>query len=575
MIPTVLQGQYTNSGPLTRSLNLGFEVRNQDHYETVYRFKNWCASADGWVEYTAGTWTATGNDTPLDSNGYPTNVPEGTVTRSGVQAVWTEDGNGGRNQGTFPSGSYVFTYSGTAGSIEVKGDHITVTSTAAGRIEFTNPGTEDVYIEISGAVSGLADFVMCEAAYEGEWEAGDYWRPGGLIDLAGTKCIQFGSWNICAGWPTTNPPPTWAQRSTVDWYGFYNNPAGSHGDRWTAGSDFREMPYELQIDLVNQLGCNCWINLPYWADEDFTTSLASLLGQQLHSDAIIYVEYCVEPFFDGSVASPPNYCCEYLYDIGVAEGDTNPQVDQYAKRAAEVFGWFKTALYGRDVRAVVISSVNDTFSAFRSGWIANLVAHINTGTVKPDLWASSIYPGSLVTPSGGGMNKTWAQWVSASVQDVNDYLNDDLLYKLNELDDLISTVSDTGLPMGMYEFGFTAGATDYWGGDEVEADTIGDLMRSAMASEDAYWRHIYTMNALHDKCSEMLIYHSAAAHWGNNVPWGSVNTLQDIGRFSPPGDGSIFDHPRYYAIKSFLTMNVEPDRFHGMVNSTPLVEWPK
>jgi hypothetical protein len=553
-VPAALAGAYTNSGPLTRRMNLGIEVRQPHPTDTVYRYKNWCAAAQGWREYEEGTWISSESDVPLNSQGLPAEVPGGMVTRAMVQAVWTEAGNGGRNQGTFPAGNYVFTYSGSADVLTVNGSGVTVNSSEEGRIEFSSDGSEDVYIEISGVVSSLADFVMEEAKYEGHWTAGNYWYPETLVELSGVKCLEFEAYNICPGWPQTATPfPTWAQRQPVAWFGYRHNPVFGHADRNTAGSDFRIMPYELQVDLVNKIGCNYWITIPYWADQSFVESLAAYVHANLHARATVYIEYCGEPFFDGSLATPVNYCSEYLYDLGVAEGDPNTQADRYCIRAEERFTWFKGQCTGRTVKAALISGTGDTWSGFRASWISDLTANVSAEVVTPDLWTSSIYPGGKITPASGGMSKTWAGWLTATVDDMNNALNAEVVAKVAGLATIATTIASTGLPLGLYEFGMACRVGDFWGGYEEEADTIGDLIRAATASEDEYWRMLYMLNAVHSICTELAVLYCTGTARHNEVPWGLISASGGIRRYSSSSSPWSTEEPRYYAFKRFLT----------------------
>ena len=48
--------------------------------------------------------------------------------------------------------------------------------------------------------------------------------------------------------------------------------------------------WEYQISLVNQLQCDAWINIPYYASDDYVANLALLIKNQLNSTINLYIE---------------------------------------------------------------------------------------------------------------------------------------------------------------------------------------------------------------------------------------------------------------------------------------------
>lgn len=562
-VPDLLKGDYTRLGAWTPNAKFGVEIRNPEVWSRERRYKNWCKQATGWTEYNAGTWILSGNDVVLTSDGYPQVIPAGKVHRSEIQAVWTAfAGNGGRNDGTFPAGEYVFTYDGDVDTLTLNGTGISVTHTEPGRMEFTSDGSATIYLEMSGTINQpLHNFMICEDKYEGDWETGDYWYPETLKELKHFKCIEFEAWLICPGWPSANTPyPTWDQRRAPDYYCYHNQPIWSSADAFTAGKDFRHMPYELQADLINKLEVDIWITIPYWASDDYVVNLARFMHEHLHKDAGIYIEYGGEPFFDGDVASPVSYGGEYMFDQGVAAAYANPQIDFYALRAEQVFSLFKATIPERTVHACVTSKPIDT-GILRADWIANLRAHVLGGSIpSADEWSTSVYiGGSVDKDAGSGMGDTWANWVaSGTVSQANAYMNQDLLNTLATLDGFLGTISDVPLKKGMYEFGFTGSVVNFEGVADAEADTIGDIMRAAHKTEDEYWRVMYLFNWLVEHMDGIMIIYCAATPHANATMWGIADTNADLSPKRPYHLHMVDDvHPRYYAIKEFL----KGDRF--------------
>lgn len=559
-VPAALAGEYTNNGALTHSMLLGLEVRNQAEFDTCYQHKNWCSVASGWVEYEEDSWTLSGDDVVLNDYGLPNNVPSGKEHKCALQNIWSSYvGRGGVNDGTYPKGKYILTYDGYVDTIEVLGDGVTVLSETIGRIEFLSDSSDSITLKIKGTIHDtLRNFVCEEEKYEGDFARGDYWYPGFLNELRGFPVLEFEAWDICPAWPTTNTPyPTWAQIRDKEWFGYYDNPYYSNSLSYhVAGKDFRHMPYELQVDLCNKLEIDPWITIPYWASDSFVTSLATYWTNRLHKGATIYIEYAGEPFFSGSAASPSTQGAKYLYDTGVANGDTPPQPTAYCSRAEEVFALFK-ASSNHTVNAAVTSGTTDG-GYLCADWIDTIKSTYNSGDMASvDHWSTSIYIGGQITPASGGLNHTWNWWRdTGTYEDFNDEINDAIDAKVTALDTLKTNISSTGLPLGMYEFGFSAAVDDYWSESDTvkqEADAIGDKLRAAYESEDEHWRCTYLLNKLREICDAVVIWYCSSTARYNPVPWGLADNNLTLKTFAQSSsDVPDSDDPRYYAVKEFV-----------------------
>ena len=556
-IPDALHDEETHYGAFTPQANIGSEIRENLHYDTVRRYKNFCCGADAWWEYNAGTWTLSGNWITLTERGYPAVIPAGKCQRSSIQSVWTMyPGNGGRNNGTFPDGPYVFTYSGDVDNISVNGTGVTVTSTNPGRIEFTSDGTATIYLEISGTIyEELRDFVICEARYEGDWETGDLWYPEMRQELAGFSTFDLGIWFHGPAWPTTSTPyPTWDQVRSKDYYGYHTQPVAGAPTEYVAGSDYRHMPYEVQANLINWLGCNIWLTIPYWASDDFTASMAEYFSQNLHPDATIYIEYCGEPFWEGNSITPFSMGGKYCFDQGTLAAYPNPQVDFYVYRAQELFTIFKE----HSTHTVIACIVSKTINAGRPLWIENLLAHVLAGHIDAaDEWSTGFYVGCYIDYPGGGMGHTWNWWhTTGTADDVNNILNTQTLSQLTDFDTFVTTVAAMDLPIGLYEFGVAALVGGYEGQAApvpAQADIIGDLVREAIQSEQAHWRITKIMNHVLEEAQGLCLWFCAPTCQDNQATWGLADTNLDLKRRRPIGEYIPHaDHPRYYAMREFI-----------------------
>ena len=132
-------------------------------------------------------------------------------------------------------------------------------------------------------------------------------------------------------WTKTNNSPAvrWSDRSTLEDASY----------RWRTG-----VPYELCVDLCNELQRDMWINVPHMADDNFVNKLAILIRDRLDPDLNVYVEYSNEVWnfmfeqadwnYDQGVLEAQNPASILRYD-GVTDADTMRH-RRIAKRTVEI-----------------------------------------------------------------------------------------------------------------------------------------------------------------------------------------------------------------------------------------------
>lgn len=98
--------------------------------------------------------------------------------------------------------------------------------------------------------------------------------------------------NMVSRWSERTLPGRWGMRTLtrtvpVD---------GSGSERITSE---RGLAWEDAIDLCNEVGSDCWINVPLLADDDYVVRLARLVRARLHRGLKVWVEYSNELWNDG------------------------------------------------------------------------------------------------------------------------------------------------------------------------------------------------------------------------------------------------------------------------------------
>ncbi|HYF15650.1 MAG TPA: hypothetical protein VD971_11325 [Phycisphaerales bacterium] len=104
---------------------------------------------------------------------------------------------------------------------------------------------------------------------------GDLWSPRYVDHLRRFKVLRF----MDAHLTNDNPTTSWNQRTKMTdiiW-------------RQKTG-----VPYEAAIDLCNMVGADYWVCVPFRADDDFVTNLATLVRDRLDPGLNVYVEFSNE-----------------------------------------------------------------------------------------------------------------------------------------------------------------------------------------------------------------------------------------------------------------------------------------
>ena len=148
---------------------------------------------------------------------------------------------------------------------------------------------------------------------------------------------QFGAIRFMPWTKTNNSTAVrWTDRSTIEDASY----------RWRTG-----VPYELCVDLCNELHRDMWINVPHLADDEFVNKLAILIRDRLDPGLNVYVEYSNEVWnfmfdqaswnYDQGVLEAQNPASILRYD-GVTDADTMRH-RRIAKRTVEIGRQFADA----------------------------------------------------------------------------------------------------------------------------------------------------------------------------------------------------------------------------------------
>jgi len=342
-------------GQDTRALGVG--LYEPSYYDGVGFFSELTRQGSAWISFDPGDPGVWADDRPisLDESGNPLDLAEDQAARM-ILALESQ---------TVDPGAYTLTWSGQGEiAVTVNGNTTWVDDRdnriAENRIEIEVPADEDVsiFLEIldTEAATPLGDIRL--------------WAPGAEVggslfsdrlteDLAPFSTIRFMDWN------KTNygTHGAWEDRATLDQASW----AVDDGGPFAQG-----VPYEVMIDLGNELGKDIWITVPHQADADYVRALAELLETRLDPNLTVTVELSNETW-NGIFPVWEAYA-EEAEQVREAEGLEDYYVQQhYGRRALEVFEIFDE-VFEDDDRVVTTVSGQAGWGAILQGAMAEIEA---------------------------------------------------------------------------------------------------------------------------------------------------------------------------------------------------------
>lgn len=232
-------------------------------------------------------WQKIGSEQPaaLDSKGWPLEDAHLTVWH-GI----------GRMNGTYRlsfNGQAEVRISCCSGSL-LNQTYRAATNTTTADLVYPSQGGDGLFLmfqntkrSVSGQPkSGIANVKLMRPIAEGGTQS---YPPSTLFTtpfktaLKRFKVLRFMDFLASNG----NMQKRWPDRLPKDWYSM-NQSAPGYGWQGRGGA------YEYAIALCNELGADCWLNVPVHADDDYVRQLATLVKSQLSPKLKVYIEYSNE-----------------------------------------------------------------------------------------------------------------------------------------------------------------------------------------------------------------------------------------------------------------------------------------
>ncbi len=287
--PAIDPRQLTNSvlGDFTESSHigavdrqLGINLYEPSYYDNVTYFNDLTRQGSAWISFNPEVNVFDdGRAFSQDANGYPTALAPDQAVRS---ILYLEAEH-------FATGDYTLTWEGEGLlSVEVNGETFAFDdrNNAIAENRATIPVPTDsssltvfLNIEATDTANPLEDIHLY---VPGTDETSSQFSEALRERLAPFSTIRFLDWN------KTNfgaHSPDWEDRSQASWYTW----GADVDDAFSVGT-----PYEVAIDLANELDTDAWITVPYQASDDYITELATLIQDRLEPELRVHIEYSNE-----------------------------------------------------------------------------------------------------------------------------------------------------------------------------------------------------------------------------------------------------------------------------------------
>lgn len=257
-------------------IRLGTNITDVRDWHSAWPFNNILKNGRGWLtsnnHYVAGGENAWNTDLyaeiPKDADGYPLELPyvkAGLEAPQVVKTLWA-------NTRGMKQGVYTVLYDGE-GTFRVHHDAKILTS-SPGKLTMEINYKENIAVFdiLSSKKGNHVRNIRILLPGADEHEVFNPAWTALITNYHAIRCMDFAMTN----W---SPEKHWRDRAKMS------------DALWSTA---KGVPYEVMIDLANQLQKDIWINIPHLATDDYIKNMARLFNDRLDPSLTVYVEYSNE-----------------------------------------------------------------------------------------------------------------------------------------------------------------------------------------------------------------------------------------------------------------------------------------
>ncbi len=516
----VVTGNFSVLPPL--EMRVGTNLNSVTDYTFSWVFKDLFKRMRPWMTRNAdqsGAWDSGLSYTiPLDSNGWPTQVPFDPGTGDPVQIVHTILAVS--NQ----PGAHTLSYEGL-GDFRFRVDanpwsYITSTGAASQALTIQEGDLVTVELLSSGpSPDHLRNFRIIPDEFLLSYETEPF-HPQFLDRSKGFDVLRFMDW----GRTNNSYLSAWADRTRAD----HQTQSRSQG-----------VALEYIVLLANLQQSDAWVCIPHLADDDYVTRMAEFLRDHLDPALRVYVEYSNETW-NSSFGQTG-----YVQDQGEAlslDADRWQAGHKYvARRSAEIWSIFETA-YGaesstRVVKVLATQSANVSVTHSR-------VAALNDPAVNPNF----VFADALAIAPYFGHNYTSAELppTTAAYPTIDEIVDTISIAEIANQAAQISAQKAVADVQGMTLICYEGGQHFVGIGAAQNDATLTAVLNEANRDSRMYLRYQEYLDMLRAQGIEMFANFTLCGQFSKYGSWGTMEVI----------DEPLEDAFKYTALRDWMSENV-------------------
>ena len=273
-------------------ISFGTNLGGLADYMTEMPFVDVMRHSRGWytTDATDGPFdTQLVDSVPMDSDGYPLEVPYVVAGKPQIiKTIWA-------NLSAWPVGNYTLLYDGD-GDFGYFGNLAPVAQ-SPGKITLkytlptdpADPGVFELRITRSNPANRVRNMRLLMPGTETTYQTQPFYGPF-LQKLTPFKALRFMDWGQTNNWGSADAQSGYDQDQDTLRVAWAQRAQPSHAT-WASP---KGVPYELMVDLCNQLNKDMWLCLPHNASNEYIFQAATLVKNRLKPNLKVYVEYSNE-----------------------------------------------------------------------------------------------------------------------------------------------------------------------------------------------------------------------------------------------------------------------------------------
>jgi len=407
---------------------IGTNLAGISDWSSELTFVDLMKSSRNWINHEgSGSSWSSGVSIPLDSNGYPFEIPynNGINPPQYTRTILLHNSL----QNLYPSGNYRLIVNGTGKIRFWNIVNLTISCPIDTFIYIDNSTANDLFLEIeeSNVNNHINEINFIMPSHANSYLSQPF-HPELIKFTNNFQTVRF------MDKMRTNETViiNWEDRSTTtDFTQALNN----------------GIAYEYIIEYCNANKVNPWICIPHQATDQFIINFAQLFRDNLDSDLKVYVEYSNEVW--NSIFPANTYVNNMGANLGYSGNPWEQGWKYYAKRCADIFSIFENEYTDNNRFVKVISSqaAND--------WLSNqILIHFNDPIYNPnqitaDAFAIAPYFGGGIADDIGNANLI----NSITVANIIDSLTNSMNQSFSWIDNQNTVANNHNLDLIAYEGG--------------------------------------------------------------------------------------------------------------------------